>query len=107
MSTNCPQCTLDTILLAADHYECSTCGFEWPKDDDDSDAVRVVKDSNGQVLQDGDTVTLIKELKLKGSNSLKIGAKAKNIRLVDGDHEIDCKIDGVGYMLKASFVKKA
>lgn len=107
-TTSCPQCTLEDILLANDHYECATCGFEWPREATEAaDEVRVVKDANGNVLQDGDTVTLIKELKLKGSNSLKIGTKAKNIRLVDGDHEIDCRIDGIGYMLKASFVKKA
>lgn len=100
MDNTCPQCTLSDILTADDHYECATCGYEWPRD-------RVVKDANGSVLQDGDSITLIKELKLKGAANLKIGTKAKNIRLVDGDHEIDCKIDGSGYLLKASFVRKA
>ncbi len=108
MSTSCPQCTLDDILTADDHYECAVCGYEWPREaQGGGDDARVVKDANGNVLQDGDTVTLIKELKLKGSANLKIGVKAKNIRLIDGDHDIDCKIDGVGYLLKASFVKKA
>jgi len=94
----CPQCTLDDVMVGDDNYECATCGFEWPKE-------RVVKDANGNELKDGDTITLIKELKVKGGG-LKIGAKAKNIRLVDGDHEIDCTINGVGFLLKASFVKK-
>ena len=67
----------------------------------------MVKDANGNVLADGDSITTIKDLKLGGSSVLKAGSKAKNIRLVDGDHEIDCKIDGVGIMLKACFVKKA
>ena len=107
MSVSCPQCTLEDVLLADDHYECATCGYEWPREEGEGDAPRVVKDANGNALHDGDSITLVKELKLKGASSLKIGAKAKNIRLIDGDHEIDCKIDGVGYLLKASFVKKA
>lgn len=100
MDITCPQCTLNDILTADDRYECATCGYEWLRE-------RVVKDANGNELQDGDSITLVKELKLKGAASLKIGTKAKNIRLVDGDHEIDCKIDGTGYLLKASFVRKA
>ena len=75
----------------------------------DSDEVKVVRDANGNVLQDGDTITVIKDLKVKGSSSVvKVGTKVKNIRLVDGDHDIDCKIDGFGAMkLKSEFVKKA
>ena len=74
-----------------------------------ADAPRVVKDAVGNILQDGDTVTVIKDLKVKGSSSsVKVGTKVKNIRLVDGDHDIDCKIDGFGAMqLKSEFVKKA
>jgi len=69
----------------------------------------VVRDSNGNVLQDGDTVTVIKDLKVKGSSLVvKVGTKVKNIRLVEGDHDIDCKVDGIGAMqLKSEFVKKA
>lgn len=108
---SCPVCSLTDVLIAADHYECATCGHEWPLDvaasADDADAGRVVRDSNGNELHDGDSVTLIKELKLKGGNNLKIGTKVRGIRLVDGDHEIDCKVDGIGLMLKAAFVKKA
>ena len=75
----------------------------------DSDEVKVVRDANGNVLQDGDTITVIKDLKVKGSSSVvKVGTKVKNIRLVDGDHDIDCKIEGFGAMkLKSEFVKKA
>lgn len=74
----------------------------------DSEEVKVVRDANGNVLQDGDTITVIKDLKVKGSSSVvKVGTKVKNIRLVDGDHDIDCKIDGFGAMkLKSEFVKK-
>jgi protein PhnA len=87
------------------------CGFEWPltstpSADDEADAV--VKDSNGQVLQDGDAVVLIKDLKVKGSSTvLKQGTKVRSIRLVGGDHEVDCKMDGGSFMLKACFLKKA
>jgi protein PhnA len=105
----CPACTLDDVLEHSDHWECSTCGHEWPKDAaPDAQGARVVKDAVGNVLADGDTVVLIKDLKLRGgSGVLKGGTKAKNIRLVDGDHEIDCKVDGVAMALKACFVKKA
>lgn len=113
MSNACPVCSMTDILTAAEHFECAVCGHEWPREgdaanaDDGGDGGRVVKDANGNVLVDGDSVTLIKELKLKGGSNLKIGAKARNIRLVDGDHEIDCKIDGQAIMLKAMYVKKA
>lgn len=103
----CPACTLEDVLAHSDHWECATCGHEWPKDAT-PEAVRVVKDAVGNVLADGDTVVLIKDLKLRGSSQvLKQGTKAKNIRLVDGDHEIDCKIEGSAMALKACFVKKA
>jgi len=103
----CPACSLEDVLSLPDHWECATCGHEWPKEAA-PDAARVVKDANGNVLADGDTVVLIKDLKLRGgSGVLKGGTKVKNIRLVDGDHEIDCKIEGSPMALKACFVKKA
>jgi protein PhnA len=106
-SPTCPACTLDDVLSHAHHWECATCGHEWPKEAA-PEAVRVVKDANGSPLAEGDTVVLIKDLKLRGgSGVLKGGTKVKNIRLVDGDHEIDCRIDGSAMALKACFVKKA
>ncbi len=108
MSTplSCPACTLDDVLAHSDHWECATCGHEWAKAVE-PDAGRVVKDSNGTQLADGDSIMVIKDLKLSGAQVLKAGSKSKSIRLVDGDHEIDCKIDGISIMLKACFVKKA
>ena len=98
---------MEEILSHPDHWECATCGHEWPKEAA-PDAARVVKDAHGNILADGDAVVLIKDLKLRGSSGvLKQGSKAKSIRLVGGDHEIDCKIDGVPLALKACFVKKA
>ncbi len=103
----CPACTLEDVLSHDDHWECATCGHEWPKEEV-AEAQRIVKDAHGNTLADGDTVALIKDLKLGGgSQVLKSGTKAKNIRLVDGDHEIDCRIEGVSIALKACFVKKA
>lgn len=96
------------VLAHADHYECLTCGHEWPLEEaEPSEAARVVKDAYGNVLADGDVVAMIKDLKLKGSSQvLKVGTKSKPIRLVDGDHEIDCKMDGISIALKAMYVKK-
>lgn len=92
-------------------YVCPECTHEWPKDAvvDSAEQERVVRDAFGNALSDGDSVTLIKNLKVKGSSSVvKVGTKVKNIRLVDGDHDIECKIDGIGAMqLKSEFVKKA
>ncbi len=103
----CPACTLTEVIPHAEHWECSTCGHEWPREAAPA-AARVVRDAHGNVLQDGDSVVLIKDLKLRGSSQvIKGGAKAKSIRLVDGDHEIDCRIDGQALALKACFVKKA
>lgn len=94
-----------------DHFVCPDCAHEWSitvavaEDDDDS---LVIKDSNGNILADGDAVFLIKDLKVKGSSTtLKKGTKVRSIRLVSGDHEVDCKVDGVSFMLKAAFLKKA
>ncbi len=99
--------TLDDVLSHPDKWECATCGHEWAKDAA-PEATPVVKDAHGNVLAEGDTVVLIKDLKLRGSSGvLKGGTKVKNIRLVDGDHEIDCRIDGSPMALKACFVKKA
>lgn len=103
---SCPDCTLDDVLSHPEHWECATCGSEWPKAAKPEEA-RVVKDAHGTELADGDSILVIKDLKLRGAQVLKAGSRAKSIRLVDGDHEIDCKIDGVSIMLKACFVKKA
>lgn len=95
------------VLDHKDRWECVTCGHEWSQEPK-PDEPRVVKDSCGNVLADGDSITLVKDLKLKGSSQvIKGGTKAKGIRLVDGDHEISCKIDGMAIGLKACFVKKA
>lgn len=112
MSTfpSCPQCQSEYTYEDGDSYICPTCAHEWPKHPAiASDEVKVVRDANGNVLQDGDSITVIKDLKVKGSSSVvKVGTKVKNIRLVEGDHDIDCKIEGFGAMkLKSEFVKKA
>lgn len=100
-------CEMTDVLEHPDRWECVTCGHEWAREQA-PDGPRVVKDAFGTVLADGDSVTLIKDLKLKGSSQvIKGGTKAKGIRLVDGDHEISCKIDGSAIGLKACFVKKA
>ena len=106
----CPMCEMDDILEAPTRWECATCGHEWERapEADAPSGPRVVKDAHGNVLADGDVVTLIKDLPLKGASlTLKVGAKSKPIRLVDGDHEITCKMDGITVFLKACFVKKA
>ena len=106
----CPQCNSSYTYEVGDLLTCPECGHEWSATAaSGEDTQRVWKDAYGTVLQDGDTVTLIKDLKVKGSSStVKVGTKVKNIRLVDGDHDIDCKIDGIGAMgLKTEFVKKA
>lgn len=103
----CPACTLEDILSHPDHWECATCGHEWPKAEA-AEVARVVKDANGNPLAEGDSITLAKELKLgSGAQVIKAGTKVKNIRLQDGDHEIACKIEGMPVALKACFVKKA
>ena len=106
----CPTCQSAYTYEDGDNYICPECAHEWPKlATEKTDNARVIKDANGNVLSDGDTVTVIKDLKVKGSSLVvKVGTKVKNIRLVDGDHDIDCKIDGIGAMkLKSEFVKKA
>lgn len=107
----CPQCSSAFTYEDGPLYICPECAHEWPvrQDAAQEDDAKVYKDSAGNVLQDGDTVTVIKDLKLKGGGGvIKVGTKVKNIRLVDGDHDIDCKIDGFGQMsLKSEFVRKA
>ena len=107
----CPQCTLENTYPDGDNYVCADCGFEWPAaaaEATDADDTAVVKDVNGNVLADGDAVVLIKDLKVKGSSiTLKMGTKVKSIRLVGGDHEVDCKMDAGNFMLKACYLKKA
>jgi protein PhnA len=105
----CPQCGSTYTYEDRGIYICPECAHEWSQQAEAEDEGRVIKDANGNMLSDGDTVTVIKDLKVKGSSSVvKVGTKVKNIRLVDGDHDIDCKIDGIGAMkLKSEFVKKA
>ncbi|MCR8854445.1 MULTISPECIES: zinc ribbon domain-containing protein YjdM [Lysinibacillus] len=107
---NCPKCNSEYTYEDGTNYVCPECAHEWSMDatESETDAL-IVKDANGNLLADGDSVTVIKDLKVKGSSStLKIGTKVKSIRLVEGDHNIDCKIDGFGAMkLKSEFVKKA
>lgn len=109
MSTipNCPSCNSEYAYEDRGLFICPECANEWSGETNDAEET-VVKDANGNVLQDGDTITVIKDLKVKGSsNVLKIGTKVKGIRLVEGDHDIDCKIPGFGPMqLKSEFVKK-
>jgi len=106
----CPECSSEYTYEDRDMYVCPECAHEWSEATaEESSDKKVIRDANGNVLQDGDTVTVIKDLKVKGaSNPLKVGTKVTNIRLVDGDHDIDCKIAGFGAMkLKSEFVKKA
>ncbi|MEP1096409.1 MAG: zinc ribbon domain-containing protein YjdM [Cyclobacteriaceae bacterium] len=111
MSENsiCPSCKspygypMDALMM------CPECGHEWNPEDNNEDDATIIKDANGNVLQDGDSVVVLKNLPVKGApKPVKAGTKVKNIRLTDGDHNIDCKIDGFGSMaLKSEFVKKA
>ena len=108
---NCPQCNSKYTYPDGNLLVCPECAHEWSGDETgghDEDA-KLVRDANGNPLHDGDTVSVIKDLKVKGSSAVvKVGTRVKNIRLVDGDHDIDCKIDGIGAMkLKSQFVKKA
>ena len=107
-ATVCPLCEMDDIVTFPGRMECATCGHEWTTEAaEQPSGPRVVKDANGNVLADGDVVAMIKDLKLKGSSEvLKSGTKSKPIRLVEGDHEISCKMNGISIGLKACFVKK-
>ena len=105
----CPKCSSEFTYEDGNMYVCPECAHEWSKEAaENANDQHVVHDAHGNILQDGDTVTVIKDLKIKGSSSVvKVGTKVKNIRLADGDHDIDCKIDGIGAMqLKSEFVKK-
>ncbi len=109
---NCPKCDSEYTYEDGNLIVCPMCGYEWSKEEEaEKNEERVVRDSNGTILHDGDSVTVIKDLKVRGSSSdLKRGTKVKSIRLVedaDGGHDIDCKIDGFGGMyLKSEYVKK-
>ncbi|MED1783213.1 zinc ribbon domain-containing protein YjdM [Brevibacillus fortis] len=107
---NCPKCNSEYTYEDGSSLICPECSHEWTLQagNDNGEDNKVIKDANGNVLNDGDTVTVIKDLKVKGTSLVvKIGTKVKNIRLIDGDHDIDCKIDGFGAMkLKSEFVKK-
>lgn len=107
----CPQCSSVYTYEDGALFLCPECGYEWGKDEEGkgTETETGVQDVNGVLLSDGDAVVVIKDLKVKGSSSVvKVGTKVKNIRLVEGDHNIDCKIAGIGAMqLKSEFVKKA
>lgn len=106
----CPQCSSEYTYEDRGLFICPECSHEWSGETEQTESSEglVVKDANGNLLADGDSITVIKDLKVKGSSLvIKVGTKVKNIRLVDGDHNIDCKIDGIGAMkLKSEFVKK-
>ena len=107
---NCPQCQSAFTYEDEGRFICPECAHEWSAAAAGAgDEARVVRDAVGNVLADGDTVTVIKDLKVRGSSTVvKVGTKVKGIRLVDGDHDIDCRIDGIGAMqLKSQFVRKA
>jgi len=104
----CPECESSYVYEDGNLFMCPDCGHEWSQSAEVVSDESVVRDAYGTVLTDGDTVTVIKDLKLKGSSGVvKVGTKVKNIRLTDGDHDIDCKVPGIGPMgLKSEFVKK-
>lgn len=106
----CPKCNSEYPYKDGIMMVCPECACEWPisSDSDNNEASTIYKDANGTILQDGDSVSVIKDLKIKSSSQVvKVGTKVKNIKLVPGDHNIDCKIDGIGPMkLKSEFVKK-
>ena len=112
MSTlpNCPKCNSSYTYEDGAMLTCPECGHTWaPGAAAAEEEALVIRDANGNLLSDGDTITVIKDLKIKGSSQVvKVGTKVRNIRLVEGDHDIDCRIDGIGSMkLKSEFVKKA
>lgn len=108
---SCPRCGSQYTYEDGELFVCPECAHEWARSasTDIPEPERVIRDAHGNVLRDGDSVTVIKDLKVKGTSSVvKVGTKVKGIRLVDGDHDIDCRIEGIGAMrLKSEFVKKA
>ena len=107
---NCTKCGCEYVYEVQNDCVCPECAHQWPKNQAaQEDLDDVVRDANGVVLADGDTIVVIKDLKVKGSSSVvKVGTKVKNIRIVGGDHDIDCKIPGIGSMgLKSEFVRKS
>lgn len=109
---SCPQCNSEYTYEDGEQFICPECAHEWPKNETANAAEEeqlVVRDVNGNILADGDNVTVVKDLKIKGTSSvIKVGTKAKIVRIVEGDHDLDCKVDGMGpMMLKSSVVKKA
>ena len=112
MSQRCPQCNSESIYPDREFLVCADCGHEFSSAESSSTEPAVgdglIRDAFGQVLSNGDSVLVVKELKVKGSSiTLKVGTKIKNIRLKEGDHDVDCKVDGVGMMLKSMYLKKA
>ncbi len=106
----CPLCGMENTYTDGDNLICPDCSHEWSAivSKEESEEIRIHKDAHGNVLNDGDTVTLIKDLKVKGSSLvIKGGTKIKNIRLIDSDHDIDCKVDGQSMLLKSEFMKKS
>jgi len=107
----CPKCNSEFTYADGEQLICPECGHEWQAATAEvaEESAKVVRDAVGNVLADGDTITVIKDLKVKGTSLVvKVGTRVKNIRLVEGDHDIDCRIDGIGAMkLKSEFVKKA
>ncbi len=109
---SCPTCAAQNVYPDGDNNVCADCGHEWPvAGAADVEVVEatddgVIRDANGAVLANGDSVVLIKSLKVKGSTTLKQGTKISNIKLISGDHEIDCRVDNMGMLLKAQYVKK-
>lgn len=105
---SCPKCNSEFTYKDGMLFICPECAHEWTTEAEEASADLAIKDAHGNTLQDGDTISIIKDLKVKGSSLVvKVGTKVKNIRLIDGDHNIDCKIDGIGAMkLKSEFVKK-
>ena len=105
----CPKCGSENTYPDGELFICADCGEEWPQQApaEEADGERVVVDANGTPLADGDSVVLIKDLKVKGSSTvLKVGSKVKSIRLVGGDHEVDCRMDAGNFMLKACYLRK-
>lgn len=105
----CPVCKMENTYPDGDNFVCADCGHEWPQvaAGAAADPATEVRDANGNLLQDGDSVVLVKDLKVKGSSlTLKMGTKVRNIRVVGGDHDIEGKVDGSPMMLKAMYVKK-